>query len=512
MSYLSKAQMSRLIITSLVCFALIFITAQCLFLRGIDQIIPMYVMNVGIDIVSMLMGMVLFICFTIDVQKNGSDLRFLYMLLIVAYFGCFLDAGAWLLEGVPELRWLNILDNTFYYFCAPLEACFFWLYTLTYLKLDNKMVRFTGKVVVLGLAVPLLLRATNFFTGIYFTVGPDGIYQRSALYPVSMVYSFATMISALAAVVIERKKLQTFQIVTFFSYAVVPLVVGVLSTFAYGLSITASVVMLIVLLIYGVLNVNQGREKAVADRDLALASSIQENVLPKIFPYLPERQEFDLYASMKPAKEVGGDFYDFFMVDDDHLALVMADVSGKGIPAALFMMVSRTLIKNRTLLGEEPAKILYEVNNQLCEGNKAELFVTVWLAVISLSTGEGLVVNAGHEHPAMRHKNGDFELVVYKHSPAVATMEDMPFKQHSVKLEPGDTIFVYTDGVPEANNSSNELFGTDRMLLSLNRQKDASPITILNNMTEDISAFVKDATQFDDITMLAFTYNGPNNG
>lgn len=196
------------------------------------------------------------------------------------------------------------------------------------------------------------------------------------------------------------------------------------------------------------------------------------------------------------------------MVDDDHLVLVMADVSGKGIPAALFMMVSRTLIKNRALLGEDPAKVLYEVNNSLCEGNKAELFVTVWLAKISLSTGEGLAVNAGHEHPVLKHKDGTFELVEYKHSPAVATIEDMPFKQHAFKLEPGDTFFVYTDGVTEATNSKNELFGTDRMLDVLNHSIDADPEMILSNMSENINAFVGEAKQFDDITMLALKYNG----
>ena len=500
MKTLNKRQIRKVIITSLMCFIMIFLTAQFVFMRGVDGLEPIYLLNIGCDCVSMMMGFVLFVCILIDVQKNGSDLRYLFPVLFVAYVGCFTDACAWLLEGLPSLRWLNILDNTVYYMCAPFEACFFWLYTMTYLKLDNAFVRKIGRIVVLGISIPVLLRITNVFTGIYFTVSDGGIYSRSPMYPLSMLYSFATMIAALVAVVLERKKLQRFQIVTFFSYGVVPLVVGVLTTFAYGLSLSASVVVLIVLLIYGVLNVNQGREKAAADRDLAVASDIQENVLPKIFPYLPERHEFDLYASMKPAKEVGGDFYDFFMVDDDHLAMVMADVSGKGIPAALFMMVARTLIKNRALLGEEPSKILYEVNNQLCEGNKAELFVTVWLAIVSLSTGEGLAVNAGHEHPALRHKDGQFELVEYKHSPAVATMEDLPFKQHAFKLEKGDCLFIYTDGVTEATNASNELFGTDRMLQALNVNSSASPTQIIENVTEGINAFVKDAKQFDDIT------------
>ena len=244
--------------------------------------------------------------------------------------------------------------------------------------------------------------------------------------------------------------------------------------------------------------------------ELNLASDIQTNVLPNIFPVFPERKEFNLYASMTPAKEVGGDFYDFFFVDEDHIALVMADVSGKGIPAALFMMVARTLIKNRALMGGSPSEILYDVNNQLCEGNVAELFVTVWLGILEVSTGKGVAANAGHEHPVIRDNNDEFKLVVYKHSPAVAAMEDMMFKEHEFQLNPGDTLFVYTDGVAEATNSKNELFGTDRMLDSLNKDPDAAPEELLHNVIEGIDEFVSGAEQFDDITMLALKYFGPS--
>ncbi len=243
--------------------------------------------------------------------------------------------------------------------------------------------------------------------------------------------------------------------------------------------------------------------------ELNLASDIQTNVLPNIFPVFPERKEFNLHASMTPAKEVGGDFYDFFFIDDDHIVLVMADVSGKGIPAALFMMVARTLIKNRALMGGSPSEILYDVNNQLCEGNVAELFVTVWLGILEVSTGKGVAANAGHEHPVIRSSDDEFKLVIYKHSPAVAAMEGMMFKEHEFQLNPGDTLFVYTDGVAEATNSKNELFGTDRMLESLNIDPDALPEQLLKNVAAGIDEFIDGAEQFDDLTMLALKYFGP---
>jgi serine phosphatase RsbU (regulator of sigma subunit) len=314
------------------------------------------------------------------------------------------------------------------------------------------------------------------------------------------------MVLALIGVVYERKKLQRFQIITFFAYAVVPLVVGVLTAFVYGLSLSASVVMLIVLLIYGVLNVNQGREKAAADRDLTVAASIQENILPKIFPYMPERKEFDIYASMTPAREVGGDFYDFFIIDEDHLGLVVADVSGKGVPAALFMVIAKTLIKNRALMGGSPGEVLAYANNQLCEGNDAELFVTVWFAIIDVKTGKGIAANAGHEHPAIRRAGGQFELSIYKHSMAVATMEGIKFKEHEFEMHPGDTLFCYTDGVTEATDAHNILFGNDRLLAALNEDPDAAPEVICKNVKESIDFFVGEAPQFDDITMLCVKF------
>ena len=240
--------------------------------------------------------------------------------------------------------------------------------------------------------------------------------------------------------------------------------------------------------------------------ELDVATQIQADMLPSIFPPFPDIPEIDVYATMNPAKEVGGDFYDFFMVDADHVALVVADVSGKGVPAALFMVISKTLIKNRAQAGGTPAEILNDVNNQLCEGNEAELFVTVWLAIINIRTGEGIAANAGHEHPALRHAGGDFELVVYKHSPVVGTLEGIKYRDHTFKLKHGDRIFSYSDGVPEATNSENELYGTDRMLTALNSNPYVDLADVLKTLSRDMDEFVGDATQFDDITMLIFEY------
>ena len=257
--------------------------------------------------------------------------------------------------------------------------------------------------------------------------------------------------------------------------------------------------------------------RVTADREristeLGLAARIQEGMLPHVFPPYPERREFGLFASMFPAKEVGGDFYDFFFIDADHLAMVMADVSGKGIPGALFMMISKTLLKNRLLGGDSPAGALENVNRLICANNEAGMFVTVWLAVLDVKTGKGLAANAGHEHPALRRAGGRYELVKYRHSPAVGVMESIRFHEHGFELWPGDSLFVYTDGVTEASDVSQRLFGTDRLTDALNTEPGSGPRETLENVMDAIRSFADGAEQFDDITMLCFTYHGPEGG
>lgn len=249
-------------------------------------------------------------------------------------------------------------------------------------------------------------------------------------------------------------------------------------------------------------------EKERIGAELDVATKIQASALPNIFPAYPECKEFDIYASMDAAKEVGGDFYDFFKIDEEHLGLVVADVSGKGVPAALFMMASKIMIKNHAAISMEPAEVLTQVNNQLCEGNEAEMFVTVWFAVLEISTGKIKAANAGHEYPAICRKGGEFELFKDKHDFVLAGMEDYEYSQYDMQLQPGDRLFLYTDGVPEATNADNELFGTDRMLEWLNKDKDVTPEQLAKKVREGVDLFVKDAPQFDDLTMLTITYWG----
>ena len=244
------------------------------------------------------------------------------------------------------------------------------------------------------------------------------------------------------------------------------------------------------------------------ESELSLATNIQASMLPSTFPAFPDRDEFDIYAVMDPAKEVGGDFYDFFLIDDDHLGMVMADVSGKGVPAALFMMASKIIIANNAMTGKSAAQVLTDTNAAICSHNGEEMFVTVWLGILEISTGKMTCANAGHEYPIIHNENGDFELVKDKHGFVIGGMEGIKYKEYELTLKPGSKLFLYTDGVPEATDKDDNLFGIERTLVALNKDKNAPPEQILRNVREAVDEFTGDAEQFDDLTMLCFEYRG----
>ena len=256
---------------------------------------------------------------------------------------------------------------------------------------------------------------------------------------------------------------------------------------------------------------------AVVKADLDMAASIQANTLPDITSTLADRPEFELLATMEPAKEVGGDFYDFFLIDDDHLALVVADVSGKGVPAALFMMQSKIVIKMEALSGLTPSEVLLRANADLSEKNDEDMFTTVWLGVLEISTGKLTYADAGHEKLALYH-DGAWEMpkkpngAVALASFPIDEFEELPerfrYRNHTVMLKPGDGVFQYTDGVTEATSIDEDLFGEERLLGTLNEAKSAAPEIVLPLMRKHVTEFVNGAPQHDDITMLGLLYKG----
>ena len=421
-----------------------------------------------------------------------------------------------LMEGMPGqgIRVALIAVTLLEFLASGVMAFLFSMLTLHVANPGAQ--RKTFMRVLLGiLALYALLMIVSQFTDLSYYFDSGNVYRRAPGYLLSNVAHVGMLGIDVYLLIRWRRNFSPRVRNAFWTYILAPFAAIAAQAFFQDVqliilaTVASAVYMAMVIMRDQVEKYEKEHETATRmGAELSMATAIQASQLPRLFPAFPNRPEFDVFASMTPAKEVGGDFYDFFLIDDDHIGLVMADVSGKGVPAALFMMVARVLIKSHLQNGESVGEALENVNDQLCESNEAQLFVTVWAAVIQISTGKGTAANAGHEHPVLRRAGGEYELITYRHSPAVATLEGIPYKEHSFELHPGDSLFVYTDGVAEATNAQNELFGTDRMLEALNRNPDAIPEEVLSNVMDGINAFVAGAEQFDDITMLCMKYNG----
>ena len=437
-----------------------------------------------------------------------------FFLLIILYISAHLARE--LMDGVSgDAIWKALQAVTF----IEVLAAGFMAFMISMLILAASKIEKSEKRLKIILFILLCLHVVflviSQFSGMIYYFDENNVYHRGPRYLLSNLSPLIMLVVDAYMLCRYRKNIKKRVLIAFWVYLIAPIAAMIIQSFTYGIqfiilsTVGAAVYMFSVIIREQ--NDEYAHQQEVATRlgtELSMATDIQASQLPRLFPAFPNRPEFDVFASMTPAKEVGGDFYDFFLADSDHIALVMADVSGKGVPAALFMMVSRVLIKSHLQNGESPGEALTSVNEQLCESNEAQLFVTVWLAVLDITTGKGIAANAGHEHPALRRAGGRYELVIYRHSPAVATMEGIRFREHEFELNPGDSLFVYTDGVAEATNAENVLFGSERMLEALNRNPEALPEEVLSNVMDGIDSFVAGAEQFDDITMLCLKYNG----
>ena len=253
------------------------------------------------------------------------------------------------------------------------------------------------------------------------------------------------------------------------------------------------------------------KERAKITSELSVAKSIQSSSLPNVFPPFPNKNEFDIYASMEPAKEVGGDFYDFFFIDKTTFMFLIADVSGKGVPAALFMMTVKTLINNSSQLNYSPKQLIEIINNKICQTNKQGFFVTVLLRITDIKTGETSIINCGHNLPLIKRKDGCYEYLQLEPNIALGVFEDSKFEIYETVMNAGDIIFTYTDGVTEAINKKDEMYGEARLCSCLNTIESSEPMEIIKKVKTSINEYTDSNLQSDDITMLVFKYNGTNN-
>ena len=445
------------------------------------------------------------------------------------FYGCMYQKG----DGIREFRLLIILvslsflvnELMYYTLLVPdwRVCCFtlcliiklidlgmiflFYRYVRIMLSFKNKLSRIVDRLSPILLAVQAILLLINIFFAFTFFIDETGMYRTTGISFMEDIYLI--LVSLVTAILIINSNNPRNQKAAALTFIILPLIEYNVMGQSFGNAAQYGMILMSLIIMYCVIFNEKNRKLVSTEAELNMATVIQAGLLPSIFPAFPERPEFDIYASMDPAKEVGGDFYDFFMIDDDHLGLVIADVSGKGVPAALFMMSSKILINDHALMGGTPAEILTRVNQQIKAANKARMFVTVWLGILEISTGKLTTANAGHEYP-MIHSDGKYELFKDKHGIAIGAIPKAKYVDQEIFLKRGDSIFVYTDGVAEATDTNNELFGTDRTLEALNAMPEgASQEEILKGVRAAVDAFIKEAPQFDDLTMLGLKYYGP---
>ena len=493
-------------------FGLIFTVASALFLVGMTSVayfdanayarMQTFLFDCGIDTIASLVSAALYFgC----MKQEGDGAKAFRALNVFVSAGFAVNFLMYFTIGVPEYRVATFIFVMLSKLIDLAMIYYFYQYMSRSLGFQGKLALWTNRIIHILLVFENLVILSNLFYPTTFLIDESGMYQTAGVSFLEDI--FLVVASVLTAILIFRSENPRSQKIAGLTFIFLPLINYAMVGGTFGNASQYGMILVSLIIMYCIIFNDKSSRLAATQTELNMATEIQASMLPSNFPAFPEREEFDLYASMDPAKEVGGDFYDFFLIDDDHLGVVIADVSGKGVPAALFMMISKTVVQNFAMLGIGAAEVLKRANDALCAQNKMEMFVTTWIGILELSTGKMTCASAGHEYPAIC-RGGKFELFKDKHGFVLGGMEGARYRDYELQLEPGDKIFVYTDGVPEATSANTELFGTDRMLDALNSAPGASPKETLRVVRAAVDEFVGAAPQFDDLTMLCVEYRG----
>lgn len=470
------------------------------------QLTPVSMFNIGIDVLGMFVCAVLYLgCMGESSKEAEEGLRWFVMLIVLTGLSFFVNELTWLFDSVLSYQKLmvilvvakNLLDLHIIY-------SFYRSVRMT-LNFDSKKVETLDKLINILLVIFSIMVLLDPLLTLTVGINEQGYAYRTPFDWIQNAYlAIAGIITALLLIKSDTSRRQKL---VSFSFILVPIIHYISSGFATNYASQYASTLLSIIAIYSLLFYSRSKTLAVTKKELDTAREIQLSTMPDNFL---EDEAFEIAASVEPARGVGGDFYDFFLIDDDHLCLIMADVSGKGIPASLFMMTSKVALKNCARMCDSISEILTTANDSICSDNNSEMFVTVWIGILELSSGILRAGNAGHEYPAIGRKGKKYELLKDKHDLVIGAMEGLKYSEYELQLDPGDKIFVYTDGVPEASDSNKQLYGTDRMVDALNFDPEAETKNVLKNVRKSISDFVKDAEQFDDLTMMCVEYKGKN--
>jgi len=477
---------------------------------SLTNVINFFIIAAGIGIV----GLSMIQTRRAPIRKDVKKYFMTFMWMIILYITMHLTRQ--MLDGNPgnAVR-VAIRTVTFIEFLASGFMTLMLVTMILFTAVSDLTAKRHVQILIVMLGIHVLLLVISQFNGMYYDFDGNNVYFRGKLYILSNLIPLLMIIQGIGLMIRYKKQFAKRVAVAYWIYLLAPIAAILFAAIFPGIQFVILATVLAAVNMFAVITGDmvekyekQKMESSRMETELSMATRIQADMLPNIFPAFPEREEFDIYASMTPAKEVGGDFYDYFLLDEDHLGMVMADVSGKGVPAALFMMASKILIQNYTLIARDPKEALEAANRQICQNNREEMFVTVWLGILEISTGKLTAANAGHEFPVLKMPDGKFELYKDRHGLVIGAMKMTKYREYEIQLEPGSKLFLYTDGVAEATNAQNELFGTDRLLDALNNRQSDTPEQALNSVQDAVEEFVAGAPQFDDLTMLCIHYRG----
>ena len=482
-------------------FTLLVTVLTSIFLLGIGELSSIATVNFSTMLASFLFGVSMFfatIFYTEHFEEENMLLKcMLFFLCCCSAFECL----SWLVDGNPNLKTENVLANEFLYLSSAFLVYFFWLFTINIFQGGPERYRRFTVLFTVMLWVHFTLIVTNPFTHLYFSVSAEGVYSRSKTYFISQL--LATSIIVVDLYFLVRNPMKKTERIPLILYCVFPFLALLIAFFYYGVSLIYVNTFIGFILLFSNIYMQNNLVLSEKRKEMNFASNIQYSMVPDHFE--GEGSRCEISALMRTAKEVGGDFYDFYRLDDTHTLFLVADVSGKGIPAAMFMMQGISSIKDFALSGMNVKDIMCHTNDSLCAHNGENLFITCWAGILDESTGVVEVVNAGHNLPVLKKADGTTSFVNLRSGLPLASFEGFNYRPKQFVLEPGDTLFLYTDGVTEAENLNHDLFGDDRLLKCV-EENNGSTGQLCDNVVYNVDRFAGEARQFDDITMVAIRY------
>lgn len=477
---------------------------------GIQDMDSVSLFNVGYDITAMLLSIILFICCLLDGMQKSNGRRVFLMLIFLNFCAMVLDSGSFFQDGKPEFRDFQNLSMAVAFMLDFIVFYLVLVYLTTMLELRNEMgvkvLLVIFGIVTLGFAVSAIV---NYWTPIYYVVDEAGLYHRTLFHDANTLFKLVVSAIIYILILAYSRRLRMTQMLAAAGYSFALDVLIFCDMFISRFDIDYSVILLLLLIMYLILNVQNGDRSAVKQMELETARNIQSSMLPNLFPDYVDVPEFDIYAVTSPARDVGGDFYDFFMLDEKHFAFLIGDVSSGGVGGALFMAVCKSLINMRSQMGGTPSEVLKEVNNRIARSDYHFVRARVWLGFLNIENGRMIYSHAGISKQAVKEKESTaFRYQEYEATPSIGAEPDTEYTDGEMTLLPGERIFLFTEGIPLSKDRNGRVFGYERVIRVLDDNQHISNKELCAQMQQEVDLFVGVEEQAHDITMLGFTYKG----